>query len=202
MVGAGTWPCLVIWVQVLPSYASFARGQAPSVSYPAITGDTGKGAPIRADWQAHQMSAHGPCRDGAPYQRGTHVNGGQHAHSALWVPSMHCADRGLSHHQHWYSTDSGPLWGAVSPAMLVAVTALSRAEHRFAHFHLYRGEDSGAYPYRGEDFIHTLGWEVNLKKSSVSPGQRFSYLEFHFQRDLDRIHPADHLLVSNRALPV
>ena len=43
-------------------------------------------------------------------------------------------------------------------------------------------------------FLQSLGWEINLEKSSLSPSQSFEYLGLRFRTDLGVVLPADHLL--------
>ena len=42
-------------------------------------------------------------------------------------------------------------------------------------------------------FLQSLGWEVNLEKSSPTPSQSFEYLSLCFRTDLGIVRPADHL---------
>ena len=42
------------------------------------------------------------------------------------------------------------------------------------------------------EFLHSLGWEVNLEK--LSPSQSFGYLGLCFHADLSVVRPLDHLL--------
>ena len=43
-------------------------------------------------------------------------------------------------------------------------------------------------------FLQSLGWEVNLEKSSLNPSQSFEYLSLRFRSDLEIVDLADHLL--------
>ena len=45
-------------------------------------------------------------------------------------------------------------------------------------------------------FLQSLGSEVTLEKSSLTPSQSFEYLGLIFRTDLEIVHPADHLLAS------
>ena len=43
-------------------------------------------------------------------------------------------------------------------------------------------------------YLQSLEWEVNLEKSSLTPGQSFEYLDLCFRSDLEIVRPADRLL--------
>ena len=43
-------------------------------------------------------------------------------------------------------------------------------------------------------FLQSVGWEVNLEKSSLTPSQSFEYLGLRFCKYLEIVRPADHLL--------
>ena len=45
-------------------------------------------------------------------------------------------------------------------------------------------------------FLRSLGWEVNMDKSSLTPSQSFEYLGLAFRSDLEVVRPADHLLAK------
>ena len=40
-------------------------------------------------------------------------------------------------------------------------------------------------------FLRSLGWAVNVDKSSLTPSQSFNYLGLTFHPDLEVVHPAD-----------
>ena len=45
-------------------------------------------------------------------------------------------------------------------------------------------------------FLRSLGWEVNVNKSSPTPSQSFEYLGLAFHSDLEVVRLADHMLAK------